>query len=259
MAAEHEDVLRFWFDRGVAGVRIDSAALLVKDPELREETDSTPGEHPYMDRDELHEIYRRWRAIADGYDEPRVLIGELWLPDPERLARYLRPDELHTAFNFDYLSCAWTPTEMRTSHRVCARDACAGRRSDDLGDLESRRHPARDALRPRRHVVLVRAKRVGTPTDLARGTRRARAAALLSMALPGSMYVYQGEELGLPEVEDIPDDRRRDPMWLRSGGRDPGRDGCRVPIPWSVIARRTGSALTARLRRGSTRRTTGRR
>jgi alpha-glucosidase len=77
------------------------------------------------------------------------------------------------------------------------------------------------------------AKRVGTPTNLARGTRRARAAALLAMALPGSMYIYQGEELGLPEVEDIPDDRRQDPMWLRSGGVDPGRDGCRVPLPWA--------------------------
>jgi alpha-glucosidase len=76
-------------------------------------------------------------------------------------------------------------------------------------------------------------KRVGTPTDLARGTRRARAAALLAMALPGSMYIYQGEELGLPEVEDIPDDRREDPMWIRSGGLDPGRDGCRVPLPWA--------------------------
>ena len=76
-------------------------------------------------------------------------------------------------------------------------------------------------------------KRPGIPTDIERGTRRARAAALLTMALPGSMYVYQGEELGLPEVEDIPSERRRDPMWLRSGGADPGRDGCRVPMPWS--------------------------
>jgi alpha-glucosidase len=84
------------------------------------------------------------------------------------------------------------------------------------------------------------AKREGTPTDLARGSRRARAAALLAMALPGSMYVYQGEELGLPEVEDIPSDRRHDPMWHRSGGVDPGRDGCRVPLPWSGPTRPYG-------------------
>jgi alpha-glucosidase len=76
-------------------------------------------------------------------------------------------------------------------------------------------------------------KREGTPTDITRGTRRARAAALLAMALPGSMYIYQGEELGLPEAENIPPEQRQDPMWHRSGGVDPGRDGCRVPIPWS--------------------------
>ena len=134
MWAEHEDVLRFWFDRGVAGVRIDSAALLVKDPELREESpDAAPGEHPFTDRDELHEIYRRWRAIADGYDEPRVLVGEIWLPDAERLARYLRPDELHTAFNFDFLALP-----------VGAADAHARRRS-------SRRSPrTRRSTRRRR-------------------------------------------------------------------------------------------------------------
>ena len=102
--AEHEDVLRFWFDRGVAGVRIDSAALLVKHPDLVEERpDDAPGEHPFTDRDALHDIYRRWRAIADGYAEPRVLVGEVWLPDSERLARYLRPDELHTAFNLSLI------------------------------------------------------------------------------------------------------------------------------------------------------------
>src|SRR5947207_10090360 len=114
--AEHEDVLRFWFDRGAAGVRIDSAALLVKDPELGEETaDAAPGEHPFTDRDQLHEIYRRWRAIADSYEEPRVLVGEIWLPDAERFARYLRPDELHTAFNFDFLGCPWEADRMRAS------------------------------------------------------------------------------------------------------------------------------------------------
>src|ERR1700691_1577154 len=108
--AEHEEILRFWFDRGVAGVRIDSAALLVKDPALPEERpDAGPGEHPFTDRDELHEIYRRWRAIADSYDEPRMLVGEVWLPDVQRFVRYLRPDELHTAFHFDFLACPWAP------------------------------------------------------------------------------------------------------------------------------------------------------
>jgi alpha-glucosidase len=234
VSAEHEDVLRFWFDRGVAGVRIDSAGLLVKDPELSEESpDSEPGEHPFTDRDGVHEIYRRWRAIADSYEEPRVLVGEIWLPDPDRLARYLRPDELHTAFNFDFLACPWEPERMRAS----IESALATHALVDAPPtwVLSNHDVTRPVTRYGREDTsfAFESKREGTPTDLELGTRRARAAALLAMALPGSMYVYQGEELGLPEVEDIPPERRQDPMWSRSGGVDPGRDGCRIPIPWS--------------------------
>jgi alpha-glucosidase len=231
---EHEDILRFWFERGVAGVRIDSAALLVKDPDLSEEpAEPGTGEHPFTDRDELHEIYRRWRAIADSYEEPRVLVGEVWLPDAERFARYLRPDELHTAFNFDFLACPWEPGPMRTSIKS-ALEAHAPVDAPATWVLSNH-----DVTRPVTRYgrtetgFSFEAKREGTPTDLALGSRRARAAALLAMALPGSMYVYQGEELGLPEAENIPPARRQDPMWLRSGGVDPGRDGCRVPLPWS--------------------------
>ena len=232
--AEHEDVLRFWFDRGAAGVRIDSAALLVKDPELAEERpDSAPGEHPFTDRDELHEIYRAWRAIANSYDEPRLLVGEIWLPDADRFARYLRPDELHTAFNFDFLGCPWEADRMRASidgalaaHAPVDAPATWVLSNHDVTRVVTRYGRADSSF-------AFESKRAGTPTDLERGARRARAAALLAMALPGSMYVYQGEELGLPEVEDIPFERRQDPMWLRSGGVDPGRDGCRIPIPWS--------------------------
>ncbi|MDX6451851.1 MAG: alpha-glucosidase [Gaiellaceae bacterium] len=232
--AEHEDVIRFWFDRGVAGVRIDSAALLVKDPALSEDTEETgPGEHPFMDRDPLHEIYRRWRAIADSYAEPRVLVGEVWLPDAERFARYLRPDELHTAFNFDFLACPWEPGPMRTSiDSSLAAHAPVGAPATWVLSNHDVTRPVTRYGRDDTSFAF-ESKREGTPTDLARGTRRARAAALLAMALPGSMYVYQGEELGLPEVEDIPAERRQDPMWLRSGGVDPGRDGCRVPLPWA--------------------------
>jgi alpha-glucosidase len=232
--AEHEDVLRFWFDRGVAGVRIDSAALLVKDPELAEEpVDSPPGGHPFMDRDELHDVYRRWRALADSYAEPRVLVGEVWLPDAERLARYLRPDELHTAFNFDFLACPWEPNAMRTS----ITSALASHAPVDAPAtwVLSNHDVTRPVTRYGRADTgfAFESKRADTPTDFELGTRRARAAALLAMALPGSLYIYQGEELGLPEVEDIPFERRQDPMWHRSGGLDPGRDGCRVPLPWA--------------------------
>jgi alpha-glucosidase len=229
--AEHEDVLRFWFDRGVAGFRIDSAALLDKDSDLAEVREGAP--HPFMDRDAIHDVYRRWRAIADGYEEPRVLVGEVWLPDAERLARYLRPDELHTAFNFDFLSCAWDRDRLRDSidAALAAHAPVDAPTTWVLSNHDVTRPPTRYGRADTSFSF--EAKREGTPTDIARGTRRARAAALLAMALPGSLYVYQGEELGLPEVEDIPFDRRRDPMWHRSNGLDPGRDGCRIPIPWS--------------------------
>ncbi|HEV2592392.1 MAG TPA: alpha-amylase family glycosyl hydrolase [Gaiellaceae bacterium] len=232
--AEHLDVLRFWFERGVSGVRIDSAALLIKDPELRDAGDDpAPGDHPFMDRDELHDVYRGWRAVADGYDEPRLLVGEIWLPDAERLARYLAPDELHTAFNFEYLACPWDAGRLQAT----IESALATHAPVDATAtwVLSNHDVTRPVTRYGREdtAFAFETKRAGTPTDLARGTRRARAAALLTMALPGSLYVYQGEELGLPEVEDIPAHLRQDPMWHRSGGVDPGRDGCRVPLPWA--------------------------
>jgi alpha-glucosidase len=232
--AEHDQVLRFWFDRGAAGVRIDSAALLVKDAELAEESaDAALGEHPFTDRDALHDIYRRWRAIADGYAERRVLVGEIWLPDAERLARYLRPDELHTAFNFDFLGCPWDAGRLRVSiESALATHALVDAPATWVLSNHDVTRPVTRYGRTDTSFAF-ESKRAGTPTDLARGARRARAAALLTMALPGSMYIYQGEELGLPEVEDIPSERRQDPMWHRSGGVDPGRDGCRIPIPWS--------------------------
>ena len=206
-----------------------------------------------MDRDELHDVYRGWRAVADAYDEPRLLVGEIWLPDAERLARYLRPrraahrvqlrlprrvpgtpDRLRATIDAalaSHVPIDAPPTWVLSNHDV-TRPATRYGREDTAFSFE--------------------AKRAGTPTDLARGTRRARAAALLTMALPGSMYVYQGEELGLPEVEDIPDDRRRDPMHARSGGVHPGRDGCRVPIPWSGNDAAVRVQLATASARGST-------
>ena len=111
---EYEQVLRFWFDRGVAGVRIDSAALLFKDTALPDfDPDDAPSPHPFSDRDELHDVYRSWRALADAYGDDRILIGEIWLPDVDRFARYLRPDEMHSAFNFDFLACPWAASRLR--------------------------------------------------------------------------------------------------------------------------------------------------
>lgn len=231
---EHEDVLRFWFDRGVAGVRIDSAALPVKDrtlPDLPPGSAPTAG-HPHIDRDELHDIYRDWRAVADEYDGERVLVGEVWLDDAERFARYLRPGEMHTAFNFGFMTQPWSARAMRESitrtlaeHEPVGAPATWVLSNHDITRPVTRYGQADSSFAFER-------KRFGTPTDASRGAQRARAAALLVAALPGSLYIYQGDELGLPEVE-LPLDAIEDPMHFRSGGVDPGRDGCRVPLPWS--------------------------
>jgi alpha-glucosidase len=233
---EFEDVLRFWLDRGVAGVRIDSAALLVKDPRLPElEDEHGPGQHPTVDRDEVHEIYRSWRRIADGYDDERALVGEIWLPDIDRFARYLRPDELHTAFNFDFLGRPWGAASLRASidETLAAHEPVAAPATWVLSNHDVTRPVTRYGRADSSFAFAT--KQRGVPTDLELGRRRARAAALLTAALPGSLYIYQGDELGLDEVEDLPADRLQDPIVHRSGGLDPGRDGCRVPLPWAAV------------------------
>jgi len=244
---EHEDILRFWFDRGVAGFRIDSAALLIKDPALPEvPADPPPGGHPFTDRDALHDVYRSWRRVADSYDEPRVLVGEIWLPDARRFADYLQSDELHTAFNFDFMGRPWEAKEFRESiNATLAAHALVGATPTWV---LSNHDVTRPVTRYGREVTSFAfdAKRFGTPSDLELGERRARAAALLTAALPGSLYIYQGDELGLPEHEELPLQAIQDPMHFRSGGLDPGRDGCRVPLPWTGDSSHAFGFSTAR-------------
>ncbi len=231
---EHEDILRFWFDRGVAGVRIDSAALLIKDADLPEVGEKP--EHPTEDRDELHDVYRSWRAIADSYPGTRVLVGEIWVPDIDRFTAYLRPDEMHTAFNFDFLARPWGAASFRESisATLAAHAPVDAPSTWVLSNHDVTRPVTRYGREDTAFAFLK--KRFGVPTDPQLGLHRARAAALLVAALPGSLYIYQGDELGLPEVEDLPLDLIEDPMHFRSGGTDPGRDGCRVPLPWSGTA-----------------------
>ena len=236
----HEEfisTLRFWFDRGIDGFRIDVAHGLVKEAGLPDfdypgdGDDVTPpmldadvAHAPFWDQDGVHAIYREWRKVADEYDPPRILCGETWVLNAERLARYQRPDELHTSFNFNYLEAGWDATAMRTSiDETIANHAKVG--APPTWVLSNH-----DVVRHRTRLAPVHAD---GKRDLDRGLRRARAATLFTLALPGSMYIYQGEELGLPEVSDLPDAARLDPAWHRSGGTDGFRDGCRVPIPWS--------------------------
>jgi alpha-glucosidase len=234
---EFEDVLRFWFDLGIDGVRVDSAAMCVKDPDLADfDSSSPPDPHPYVDRDEIHDVYRGWRRVVDDYQEPKALIGEVWLADAERLVRYMRPDEMHAAFNFDFLGCPWDAKEMRrcidetlATHALVSAPANWVLSNHDVTRSVTRYGRAdtgfEHALRQARHL---------SPADEVKGLCRARAGALLTLALPGSIYIYQGEELGLPEVENLPDETRQDPIFHRTGRTDPGRDGCRVPLPWSA-------------------------
>jgi len=208
--------------------------MLVKDSTLPELPDGepAPGEHPHLDRDDLHDIYRSWRRIADSYDEPRVLVGEVWLADAARFAAYLRPDEMHSAFNFDFLTRPWDAKELRASiERTLAEHAPVGAPATWVLSNHDITRPVTRYGREDSSFSFDR-KRFGVPFDLELGTRRARAAALLTAALPGVLYIYQGDELGLPEAE-LPPRVLQDPMHFRSGGVDPGRDGCRVPLPWS--------------------------
>ncbi|MFC3995472.1 glycoside hydrolase family 13 protein [Nocardiopsis sediminis] len=219
---EFDDVLRFWLDRGVDGFRIDVAHGMVKDPALPDiaegrKADLIDGQFqlPYFDQDGVHEIYRRWRRIADSYPGQRALVAEAWVQDADRVARYLRADELHQAFNFEYLQTGWDAGQLR---RVIDRS---------LATNEKVGAPTTWVLS--NHDVVRHVTRFGGGEE---GLRRGLAATLLMLALPGSAYLYQGEELGLPEVTDLPEDALQDPTWGRSGHTERGRDGCRVPLPW---------------------------
>jgi alpha-glucosidase len=181
----------------------------------------------------VHDVYRGWRRVTDAYPGDRALIGEVWLPDRERFTNYLRPDELQTAFNFDFLSCAWDPAKLRAciDGTLEAHAIVGAPPTWVLSNHDVTRHLTRYGRADTTFDFTNRQN--GKPVDLVLGEKRARAAILLSLALPGAAYLYQGEELGLWEVEDIPAELRQDPMFHRSGGADAGRDGCRVPLPWN--------------------------
>jgi alpha-glucosidase len=233
-----ETILRFWLDRGVDGFRIDVAHGLAKDPLLPAlgvtdlATAVLPDPHPHWDRDDVHDIYRGWRRVADEYPGDRVFVAEAWVASPERVVRYLRPDELHTVFNFDFLDSAWAASALldvieTTTEIYGTVDA------PPIWVLSNHDVPRHVTRYGRAHTGLEPGRVGPEPTDLDLGTRRARAGLLLMLALPGGVYLYQGEELGLWEVENLPEEVLQDPNWRRSGYKIRGRDGCRVPLPWS--------------------------
>ncbi|HEY3528213.1 MAG TPA: glycoside hydrolase family 13 protein [Nocardioides sp.] len=227
-----EEVLRFWLDRGVDGFRVDVAHGLFKVKSLRDQRRGTHGggsdlprdredramvertvlDEPMWDQPEVHEVYRSWRRLLEEYDGDRMAVAEAWTRTPESMARYVRRDELHQAFNFAWLLAPWSAAAFAdvvrgTLTAVAPVDAAP---TWVLSNHDVARHPTRYG-------------------GGARGLARARAATLTMLGLPGSAYLYQGEELGLQEV-DVPPESRADPSWFRTG--KPGRDGARVPIPW---------------------------
>jgi alpha-glucosidase len=240
-----EDVLRFWFDRGVDGFRIDVAHMLVKRADLADWPFPVDGSADYnghaQNQPEVHEVFRRWRRLADSYGRDLTLVGEIWVPTVEDLAAYLRPDELPQAFYFDLLMAPWSAQGFRESIEdgLARIDATGAVVTWTLANHDVHRSVTRfGLLRPDSGDgggsadVVADAVRARGEVDVPRGQRRSGAALLTLLGLPGSVYLYQGEELGLPEVQDLPDEARQDPIWFRSGGREHGRDGCRVPLPW---------------------------
>ncbi|MFD7834849.1 glycoside hydrolase family 13 protein [Streptomyces sp. NPDC059761] len=232
---EFRSILRFWLDLGADGFRVDVAHGLVKAPGLpdlgaRDQLKLLGNAvMPFFDQEGVHEIYRSWRRILDEYEGDRVLVAEAWTPTVERTARYVRPDEMQQAFNFQYLTSDWEATALREviDGSLAAMRPVGAPTTWVLSNHDVTRHATRFA-NPAGLGTQLR-----EPGDRELGLRRARAASLLMLALPGSAYVYQGEELGLPDVTDLPDEVRQDPSFFRAAGQDGFRDGCRVPIPWS--------------------------
>jgi alpha-glucosidase len=269
---EMRSVLRFWLDRGVAGFRVDVAHGLVKEAglpdwegvaamvegtvEALDKRHSPPGDapgghteaqephravspqyppSPFFDQDGVHDIYRDWNRLLAAYDGDRMMVAEAWVEPAERLARYVRQDEMQQAFNFDFLLAGWDAERMAEAIEASLRaDASVGAPSTwVLSNHDTVRHSTRFGLMDPTTFRKGIAAGDEQP-DAARGLARARAAALVSLALPGSVYLYQGEELGLPEHTTLPDQARQDPTFFRTNGVEVGRDGCRVPLPWKA-------------------------
>ncbi|MFC0265179.1 glycoside hydrolase family 13 protein [Alloscardovia macacae] len=246
--AEFLDILRFWADRGVDGFRIDVSHALTKDlreplRDRREPLSPVPedaeGNDPLWDRDAVHEIYREWRKVLDSYNPPRFAIGETWTPMTHRVFQYAQEDELGSVFDFSLLKSAFRADEYRSVIERTYEGAVSVGASPTwvLGNHDVPRVASRLGLDTGdntavEHWVTSNNTRPQINPDVA--VRRARAAALIELGLPGTAFIYQGEELGLPEDFDLTEEDIQDPIWERSSHTFKGRDGCRVPLPWSA-------------------------
>lgn len=238
--------LRFWGDRGVDGFRVDVSHALVKDlneplRDRKNPTDTSPqsidGSDPLWDRNEVHEIYREWRTVLDSYDPPRFAIGETWSPITPRVFEYARQDELGTVFDFSLLKSAFDANEYRHIIDRTFTGAVSVGASPVwvFGNHDVPRIASRLGLKKGEDIEhWVTSNNTDPPIDQQCSARRARVAALIQFGLPGTVFIYQGEELGLPEDLDLTSEQLQDPIWERSSHTFKGRDGCRVPMPWSA-------------------------
>ena len=252
---EFRSILRFWLDRGVDGFRVDVAHGLIKQPgypdaehsrmgmvtDAGEDADPTfdPDTFepltPFMDQDRVHEVYRHWRRVLDSYDHEPMMVAEAWVAPLSRMFRYVRPGEMHQTFNFTYLMAGWDAESLTSAidrsfehaERVGAPNTWV------LSNHDTVRHASRYGLAdPSSYPAGITAE--DEQPDEAVGRRRARAAAMVELGLPGSAYIYQGDELGLPEHTTLAAEHRQDPYFFRTDGKEPGRDGCRIPLPWAA-------------------------
>ena len=238
-----ESVLSFWLDKGVDGFRIDVAHGLVKEvglPDVKVEATHVVGEkdreteHPFWGQEGVHEIIRGWRELLNRYDD-RAMCAEAWVLPISRMAKWVRPDEYHQTFNFGYLETPWD------------RDALEKVVIESLREFGKVGAPSTWVLS--NHDTIRHTSKYGVPNlplhgmgigpnseqpDEAIGLRKARAASAFMLGLPGGAYIYQGEELGLPEHTMLEGKYRQDPTWFRTNGERVGRDGCRVPLPWEA-------------------------
>ncbi|SHL45275.1 alpha-glucosidase [Micrococcus luteus] len=252
---EFRSILRFWLDRGVDGFRVDVAHGLIKQPgypdaehsrmgmvtDAGEDADPTfdPDTFepltPFMDQDRVHEVYRDWRQVLDSYDHEPMMVAEAWVAPLSRMFRYVRPGEMHQTFNFTYLMAGWDAASL--THAIDRSFEQAGRVGAPntwvLSNHDTVRHASRYGLAdPSSYPAGITAE--DEQPDEAVGRRRARAAAMVELGLPGSAYIYQGDELGLPEHTTLAAEHRQDPYFFRTDGKEPGRDGCRIPLPWAA-------------------------
>ena len=242
------EILKFWLDRGVDGFRVDVAHGLSKAPGLPdfrrdEKYWNTPPEeridNPYFGHDGVHEIYREWNKVLAEYPGERILCAEAFVEPLTKMAVWVRPDEMQQAFNFPFLVTRWNGEQMRQviKDSISAFGEVGAPSTWVLSNHDQVRHATRLALDPNTNTA-DRITGIGPLTepkpDPSLGLARARAASVMMLALPGVAYMYQGEELGLPEAVDIPDDKRQDPTFYRTAGESYGRDGCRVPLPWEA-------------------------